>query len=114
MVLNDGVNVEVFGLINRLTPSFKTIADFRKDHVAAIVGVCRAFIRFCREQSLFGAELLAIDGTKIAAVASPKQGIKPQRLGKKNAANDRKTPDYLPSIHPTAPAEPTPHPPPPP
>src|SRR5258706_16272519 len=49
-------NVQVMWLLNRLTPSFKTIAHFRKDHAEAIVGVCRAFIRFCREQSLFGAE----------------------------------------------------------
>ncbi len=60
-------NIQVMWLINRLTPSFKIIADFRKDHTKGIVGVCRAFIRFCREQSLFGGELLAIDGTKIAA-----------------------------------------------
>src|SRR5258708_19079228 len=95
MVLNDGVNVEVFGLINRLTPSFKTIADFRKDHVTAIVGVCRAFIRFCREQALFGAELLAIDGTKIAAVASRKKVITPKRIAKMNEAIDRKIAEYL-------------------
>jgi transposase len=91
-------NVQVMWLINRLTPSFKTIADFRKDHAAAIVGVCRAFIRFCREQSLFGAELLAIDGTKIAAVASRKQVITPQRIEKMNAAIDRKIADYLASM----------------
>jgi len=72
-----GRNVEVIWLINRVTPAFKTIADFRKDHPQAIVAVCRAFTRFCREQSLFGAELLAIDGTKIAAVASRKQVITP-------------------------------------
>src|SRR5829696_8254481 len=42
-------NVQVMWLINRLTPAFKTIADFRKDHAKAIVGVCRAFIQFCRE-----------------------------------------------------------------
>src|SRR5258707_12106469 len=77
-------NVQVMWLLNRLTPSFKTIADFRKDHAEAIVGVCRAFIWFCREQSLFGAELLAIDGTKIAAVASRKQGETPPRIGKHN------------------------------
>jgi transposase len=41
-------NVQVMWLIKRLTPGFKTIADFRKDHAGAIVGVCRAFIRFCR------------------------------------------------------------------
>jgi transposase/IS5 family transposase len=88
-------NVQVMWLLNRLTPSFKTIADFRKDHAVAIVGVCRAFIRFCREQSLFGAELLAIDGTKIAAVASRKQVITPKRIEKMNAAIDRKIADYL-------------------
>jgi transposase len=91
-------NVQVMWLINRLTPSFKTIADFRKDHAVAIVGVCRAFIRFCREQSLFGAELLAIDGTKIAAVASRKQVITPKRIEKMNAAIDRKIADYLASM----------------
>jgi transposase len=88
-------NVEVLWLINRLTPSFKTIADFRKDHATAIVGVCRAFIRFCREQGMFGAELLAIDGTKIAAVASRKKVITPQRIAKMNEAIDRKIGEYL-------------------
>jgi transposase len=88
-------NVEVMWLINRLTPSFKTIADFRKDHAAAIVRMCRAFIAFCREQALFGAELLAIDGTKIAAVASRKQVITPGRLAKQTDAIDRKINDYL-------------------
>ena len=91
-------NVQVMWLLNRLTPSFKTIADFRKDHAKGIVGVCRAFIRFCREQSLFGAELLAIDGTKIAAVASRKQVMTPKRIAKMNAAIDRKIADYLASM----------------
>jgi transposase len=91
-------NVQVMWLVNRLTPAFKTIADFRKDHAEAIVGVCRSFIRFCGEQSLFGAELLAIDGTKIAAVASRKQVITPLRLAKMNAAIDRKITDYLASM----------------
>ena len=88
-------NVQVMWLLNRLVPSFKTIADFRKDHAKAIVGVCRAFIRFCRDQSLFGAELLAIDGTKIAAVASRKQVVTPKRIEKMNAAIDRKIVEYL-------------------
>jgi transposase len=91
-------NVQVMWLIKRLTPGFKTIADFRKDHARAIVGVCRAFIRFCREQSLFGAELLAIDGTKIAAVASRKRVITPAKIAKMNEALDRKIADYLASM----------------
>jgi cytochrome P450 len=82
-------------LLNRLTPAFKTIADFRKDHAKAIVGVCRSFIVFCREQSLFGDELLAIDGTKIAAAASRKQVFTPQRIAKMNEAIERKIAEHL-------------------
>lgn len=89
-------NVQVMWLLNRLTPSFKTIADFRKDHAKGIVGVCRAFIVFCREQSLFGAESLAIDRTKIAAGASRKQVLTPQRIV--NAAIERKIAEYLASM----------------
>jgi transposase len=88
-------NVQVMWLIKRLSPGFKTIADFRKNHAQAIVGVCRAFVRFCREQSLFGAELLAIDGTKIAAVASIKRVITPASIAQKDAAIDRKIAEYL-------------------
>jgi transposase len=91
-------NIQVMWLLNRLTPAFKTIADFRKDHADAIVGACRGFIRFCREQSLFGAELLAIDGTRIAAVASRKQVMTPKRIEKMNAAIDRKIAEYLASM----------------
>jgi transposase len=88
-------NLEVLWLIRRLSPSFKTIADFRRDHPEAIVGVCRAFMRFCREQSLYGAEVLAIDGSKIEAVASRKQVITPKSLAKKTASIDRKIVEYL-------------------
>jgi transposase len=88
-------NLEVLWLINRVMPSYKTIADFRKDHASAIVGVCRAFIQFCRGQALFGGELLAIDGTKIEAVASRKKVITPKRLAEQIAALDRKIGEHL-------------------
>ena len=35
-------NIEVHWLIDRQTPCFKTIADFRKDHAEAIVGFAGA------------------------------------------------------------------------
>jgi len=88
-------NLEVLWLIERVAPSFKTIADFRKDHPKSIVGVCRSFIAFCREQALFGGELLAIDGTKIAAVASRKKVITPKKLAEQIAALDRKIGEHL-------------------
>jgi len=88
-------NLEVLWLIERLRPSYRTIADFRKDHPTAIIGVCRAFIQFCRSERLFGGEVLAIDGTKIAAVASRKKVITPRKLDEQIKAIDRKIAEHL-------------------
>lgn len=88
-------NIEVFWLTNHVTPCFKTIAEFRKVHVKPIVNVCRAFIAFCRAQELLGGDLVAIDGTKIGAVASRKQVITPEKLAKRAAALDRKISEHL-------------------
>lgn len=88
-------NVEVMWLIDRVSPSYKTIADFRKDHAAAIVAVCRSFIGFCGSQALIGGELAAIDGTKLQAVASRKKVITPQILAERARALDRKIAEHL-------------------
>jgi transposase len=88
-------NLEIRWLIDQVTPSFKTIADFRRDHAAAIVGVCRSFTRFCRQLGLYGGALVAIDGTKIEAVASRKKVITPKILKKREEAMDRKIAEYL-------------------
>lgn len=88
-------NVELLWLLNRLRPDFKTIADFRKNNRRAIVGCCRAFTLFCREQGLFAAQLVAIDGSKFQAVASRKQVWSRERLAKVSQAIDRKIQEYL-------------------
>ena len=88
-------NVEVMWLLNRLAPDFKTISDFRKDNAPALVGACRAFIGFCREQDLFGAELVAIDGSKFQAVASRRQVWTPKRLAQVEAAIEARVREYL-------------------
>jgi transposase len=90
-----GRNVELMWLVHGLTPAFKTIADFRKDQPKAIVEVCRNFIRFCRDLSLVGGTLIAIDGTKIEAVASRKQVITPKNVAEKMAALDGKIAAHL-------------------
>lgn len=43
-------NIEVMWLVRRLAPDHKTVADFCRDNGAAIVGTCRAFVLFCRDQ----------------------------------------------------------------
>jgi len=60
-------NVELMWLTGRLSPDFKTIADFRKDHGEAIRLVCREFVMLCRKLNLIG-NTIAIDGSKFKAV----------------------------------------------
>jgi transposase len=61
-------NVEVMWLLRRLTPDFKTIADFRRDNREPIRNVSREFTLFCRQLNLFSGDLVAIDGSKFKAV----------------------------------------------
>jgi len=61
-------NVELIWLTGRLSPDFKTIADFRKDNGPAIRRVCREFVLLCRNLNLFSDALVAIDGSKFKAV----------------------------------------------
>lgn len=60
-------NLEVLWLLNRLAPDHKTIANFRVDNRVALTRVCRAFVQFCRSQSLYGGDTIAIDGSKFTA-----------------------------------------------
>ena len=61
-------NVELMWLTGRLSPDFKTIADFRKDNGPAIRATCRRFVDLCRRLELFTHALAAIDGSKFKAV----------------------------------------------
>jgi len=76
-------------LINRLTPAFKTIADSARTTRKAIVGYTAPLSGSAGAVAVRG-RALAIDGTKIAAVASRKQVMTPKRIEKMNAAIDRK------------------------
>ena len=55
-------------LTGRLSPDFKTIANFRKDNGKAIRGVCRQFVLLCQQLGLFSEAMVAIDGSKFKAV----------------------------------------------
>jgi transposase len=63
-------NVELMWLTGRLSPDFKTIADFRRDNSAGIRNVCRRFVTLCRDLKLFSQAVVAIDGSKFKAVNS--------------------------------------------
>ena len=63
-------NVELMWLTGRLTPDFKTIADFRHDNGAGIRNVCRRFVVLCRDLKLFSQAAVAVDSSKFKAVNS--------------------------------------------
>lgn len=91
-------NLELIWLLRRLTPDFKTIADFRKDNLAALRAVCRRFTLLCKELALFGAELVAIDGSKFRAVNSTQRNYTPRRLASLQKRIDENIQRYLQSL----------------
>jgi transposase len=73
-------NIELIWLTERLTPDFKTIADFRKDNGPAIRRVCREFIVLCRSLQLFSEAIVAIDGSKFKAVNNRDKNFTDRKL----------------------------------
>ena len=88
-------NLEVIWLLRRLTPDFKTIADFRRDNSTAFRQVFREFVVLCRELDLFGRELIAVDGTRIKAVNSRERNFTKAKLAKAMAESDERLARYL-------------------
>jgi len=76
-------NLELIWLTGRLTPDFKTIADFRKDNGQAIRNVCREFIVLCRRLNLFAEAIVAIDGSKFKAVNNRDKNFTDNKLKKR-------------------------------
>jgi transposase len=100
-------NVEMMWLTNLQTPSYHTISTFRtyqeKDpkgkitynHRTALVAVFRTFNKFLDQLGLFGKELFAVDGTKIAAQNSKKRHITEEKLKRKLDRVNQRIEEYL-------------------
>lgn len=73
-------NLELIWLTGRLAPDFKTIADFRRDNGEAIRQVCKEFVLLCRRMKLFGAGIVAIDGSKFKAVNTRDKNFTDRKL----------------------------------
>jgi transposase len=88
-------NVELMWLTGRLTPDFKTIADFRKDNGKAIRSVCREFILLCRRLGLFAEAIVAIDGSKFKAVNNRDKNFTDRKLEARLEQLERSIGRYL-------------------
>jgi transposase len=88
-------NVELMWLTGRLTPDFKTIANFRKDNGRAIRKVCRQFIILCRQLNLFTQTLVAIDGSKFKAVNNRDKNFTDAKMKRRMAQVNESIERYL-------------------
>ena len=88
-------NVEVMWLTGKLSPDFKTLANFRRNNRKAIREVCRAFTLFCRDLDLFSRDLVAIDGSKFKAVNSRQRNFTDRKLKQALKDIDQKIEAYL-------------------
>ena len=88
-------NVEVMWLMKKLAPDHKTIADFRKDNVDCIKGVFKEFVYLCRSLDLYGAQLIAIDGTKFRAVNSRSNNLNEKTVALRLKQTEERITQYL-------------------
>ena len=88
-------NVELMWLTERLSPDFKTIADFRKNNGKAIIKVCREFVGVCRRLELFSQAIVAIDGSKFKAVNNGDRNFTPARMKRRMERVDKHIARYL-------------------
>jgi len=88
-------DLEALWLLRRLAPDYRTIAAFRHDNPEAIVAASAAFVLFCRDKGLIGGRMVALDGTKMRAVASPKNIAGAERLARDIVHTEKEIAYYL-------------------
>ena len=67
------------------TPDFRTISDFRKDHLGALSGLFLQVLAFCQRSGLVKLGHVALDGTKVRANASRHKAMSYRRMNEKEA-----------------------------
>ena len=87
-------NLEVIWLIEGVRPSYKSIADFRKNNNTALKAANRDFILLCKELALLGGEEVAVDGSFFKADANKAGIYTDDKLSKQLAKLEQKINDY--------------------
>ena len=65
------------------TPDFRTISDFRKDHVAALSALFLQVLMFCQQAGLVKLGHVALDGARVRANASKHKAMSYKRMQEK-------------------------------
>ena len=77
------------------TPDFRTISDFRKDHLEALADLFLQVLELCRKAGLVKLGHVALDGTKVKANASRHQAMSYGRMKEKEAELAREVDELL-------------------
>ena len=67
------------------TPNFRTISDFRKDHLAALADLFHQVLVLCRQASLVKLGHVALDSTKVRANTSKHKAMSYGRMKEREA-----------------------------
>ena len=87
-------NLEVIWLIEGQRPSYKTIANFRKNNSQALKSSNHDFVMLCKDLNLLGCEVVAVDGSFFKADARKDSIYTESRLNKELDVLEKKITDY--------------------
>ena len=88
-------DLEGVWLLRGVRPDFKTLADFRRDNRAAFMPLFKNFNLLRRSLDLFGAELVAIDGSKFKAPNHARRHCTREQLGELLGKIEARIEEYL-------------------
>ena len=77
------------------TPNFRTIADFRKEHLAALDGLFLQVLKLCQKTGMVKLGHVALDGTKMKANASKHKAMSYGRMKKTEAQLQAEVAEFL-------------------
>ncbi len=77
------------------TPDFRTISDFRKDHLKALSGLFLQVLKLCQKAGLVKLGHISLDGTKIKANASKHKAMSYKRMKEEEARLEAEVKELL-------------------
>ena len=77
------------------TPDFRTISDFRKDHLKALSGLFLQVLKLCQKAGLVRLGHVSLDGTKIKANASKHKAMSYKRMKEAEARLEAEVKELL-------------------
>ena len=91
--LEEDISFRVLAANN--TPDFRTISDFRKDHLQALAALFVQVLQLCQKAGLVKLGHVSIDGTKIKANASKHKAMSYQRMKAEEARLEAEVQELL-------------------